>query len=76
MSLNINFFLRNFVQAVGTLIFLFLQSWKLSLVAFVSVPAIVVISRVYVLAVDRERYLPYTLIAYTWTSKTLLLACT
>lgn len=36
------------VQAVGTLIFLFLQSWKLSLVAFVSVPAIVVISRVYV----------------------------
>lgn len=42
-----NFFLRNFVQAAGTLIFLFLQSWKLSLVAFVSVPAIVVISRVY-----------------------------
>ena len=47
VSLNVNFFLRSFVQAVGTLIFLFITSWKLSLVAFVSVPAIVIMSKVY-----------------------------
>lgn len=47
VSLNVNFFLRSFVQAVGTLIFLFITSWRLSLVAFVSVPAIVVMSKVY-----------------------------
>jgi hypothetical protein len=46
VSLNVNFFLRSLVQAVGTLIFMFIQSWKLSLVAFVSVPAIVVMSKV------------------------------
>lgn len=47
VSLNVNFFLRNLVQAVGTLLFMFLQSWRLSLLAFVSVPAIVVISKFY-----------------------------
>jgi len=46
VSLNVNFFLRSFVQAVGTLVFMFIQSWKLSLVAFVSVPAIVIMSKV------------------------------
>lgn len=46
VSLNINFFLRSLVQAVGTLIFMFIQSWKLSLVAFVSVPVIVIMSKV------------------------------
>ena len=47
VSLNVNYFLRNMVQAVGTLIFMFLQSWNLSLVAFISVPVIVIISKYY-----------------------------
>jgi ABC-type multidrug transport system fused ATPase/permease subunit len=47
VSLNVNFFLRNFVQAVGTLLFMFYLSWKLSVVAFVSVPLIVIISKYY-----------------------------
>jgi ABC-type multidrug transport system fused ATPase/permease subunit len=47
VSLNVNFFLRNLVQAVGTLLFMFYLSWKLSVVAFVSVPLIVIISKYY-----------------------------
>jgi ABC-type multidrug transport system fused ATPase/permease subunit len=43
----VNFFLRNLVQAAGTLFFMFYQSWELSLVAFISVPVIVVISKFY-----------------------------
>ena len=54
VSLNVNFFLRSLVQAVGTLVFMFIQSWKLSLVAFVSVPAIVIMSKV-VCRGDREK---------------------
>eukprot|EP00611_Tribonema_gayanum_P026313 TRINITY_DN6231_c0_g1_i4.p1 TRINITY_DN6231_c0_g1~~TRINITY_DN6231_c0_g1_i4.p1 ORF type:complete len:694 (-),score=150.70 TRINITY_DN6231_c0_g1_i4:355-2436(-) len=47
VCLNINLFLRNFVQAAGTLLFMFYLSWRLSTVAFVSVPAIVGVSRYY-----------------------------
>eukprot|EP00612_Vaucheria_litorea_P001451 CAMPEP_0171456218 /NCGR_PEP_ID=MMETSP0945-20130129/2794_1 /TAXON_ID=109269 /ORGANISM="Vaucheria litorea, Strain CCMP2940" /LENGTH=621 /DNA_ID=CAMNT_0011981601 /DNA_START=476 /DNA_END=2341 /DNA_ORIENTATION=- len=47
VSLNINYFLRNFVQAFGTLLFMLYLSWRLSLVAFVSVPFVAVMSKVY-----------------------------
>lgn len=38
---------RNFVMVVVTLLFMFYLSWRLSLVAFISVPAIVAISKLY-----------------------------
>lgn len=47
VSLNVNVFLRSVVQAVGVLIFMFLISWQLSLLAFISVPVITVISKWY-----------------------------
>eukprot|EP00566_Odontella_aurita_P036507 CAMPEP_0113534540 /NCGR_PEP_ID=MMETSP0015_2-20120614/5212_1 /TAXON_ID=2838 /ORGANISM="Odontella" /LENGTH=907 /DNA_ID=CAMNT_0000433705 /DNA_START=185 /DNA_END=2908 /DNA_ORIENTATION=- /assembly_acc=CAM_ASM_000160 len=47
VTLNVNVFLRSFVQAVGVLIFMFTISWKLSLLAFISVPAITILSKWY-----------------------------
>ncbi|GMH80538.1 hypothetical protein TL16_g08586 [Triparma laevis f. inornata] len=47
VTLNVNVFLRSFVQAIGVLVFMFLISWELSLLAFVSVPAITVMSKWY-----------------------------
>ena len=47
VTLNINVFLRSFVQAIGVLIFMFLISWQLTLLAFVSVPIITVFSKIY-----------------------------
>ena len=59
VGLNVNFFLRNLVQAIGTLIFMFWLSWRLSVVAFVSVPLIVFISKV---SNSAEHYDIHTLI--------------
>ena len=36
VSLNVNVFLRSLVQSIGVLIFMFMISWKLSLLAFIS----------------------------------------
>ena len=47
VTLNINVFLRSFVQAVGVLIFMFLVSWQLTLLVFVSVPLITLSSKIY-----------------------------
>lgn len=47
VTLNVNVFLRAFVQALGVLLFMFMISWELSLMAFVSVPAITVLSKWY-----------------------------
>ena len=47
VSLNVNVFLRSLVQAIGVLIFMFLLSWQLTLLAFISVPVITMLSRVY-----------------------------
>jgi len=47
VTLNVNVFLRSFVQAVGVLLFMFTISWELTMVAFVSVPAITLMSKVY-----------------------------
>lgn len=47
VSLNVNVFLRSLVQAVGVLSFMFMVSWQLSIIAFVSVPLITIISKWY-----------------------------
>jgi ATP-binding cassette subfamily B (MDR/TAP) protein 9 len=47
VSLNVNVFLRSLVQAIGVLIFMFLISWQLTLLAFISVPAITIFSSIY-----------------------------
>lgn len=40
-------FLRSLVQVIGVLIFMFMVSWQLSLLAFISVPVITVLSKWY-----------------------------
>jgi ATP-binding cassette, subfamily B (MDR/TAP), member 9 len=45
--LNVNVFLRSLVQAIGVLIFMTILSWQLTLLAFISVPAITIMSRWY-----------------------------
>lgn len=47
VQLNVNVFLRSLVQAIGVLVFMFLISWRLSLLAFISVPVITVLSKWY-----------------------------
>lgn len=47
VSLNVNVFLRSLVQATGVLIFMFIVSWQLSLVAFISIPLITILSKWY-----------------------------
>ena len=47
VTLNVNVFLRSLVQAIGVLAFMFVVSWQLSLLAFISVPVITVLSKWY-----------------------------
>ncbi len=47
VTLNVNVFLRSLVQVIGVLIFMFMLSWQLSLLAFISVPVITILSRWY-----------------------------
>jgi ATP-binding cassette subfamily B (MDR/TAP) protein 9 len=47
VTLNVNVFLRSLVQALGVLGFMFVVSWQLSVVAFISVPVITILSRWY-----------------------------
>ena len=47
VTLNVNVFLRSLVQAIGVLGFMFTISWQLTLLAFISVPAITVMSKSY-----------------------------
>ena len=47
IGLNINVFLRSVVQAVGLLVFMFYSQWQLTVVTFMSVPLVTVVSRVY-----------------------------
>ena len=47
VCLNINVFLRSLVQAIGVLLFMFLVSWQLSILAFISVPVLTVLSKWY-----------------------------
>ncbi|KAG7346131.1 efflux ABC transporter permease/ATP-binding protein [Nitzschia inconspicua] len=47
VTLNVNVFLRSLVQVIGVLIFMFMVSWQLSILAFISVPVITVLSKWY-----------------------------
>jgi ABC transporter transmembrane region len=47
VSLNVNVFLRSLVQAVGVLLFMFVVSWQLSILAFISVPVITLLAKWY-----------------------------
>mmetsp|Transcript_5970 Transcript_5970/g.12774 ORF Transcript_5970/g.12774 Transcript_5970/m.12774 type:complete len:542 (+) Transcript_5970:1653-3278(+) len=47
VTLNVNVFLRSLVQVIGVLVFMFTISWQLSLLAFISVPVISVLSTWY-----------------------------
>lgn len=47
VSLNVNVFLRSIVQALGVLAFMFVVSWQLTILAFISVPLITILSKWY-----------------------------
>lgn len=47
VALNLNILLRNLIQITVTLIFMFQMSWMLSLTAFIAVPAVVTMTRVF-----------------------------
>ena len=47
VTLNVNVFLRSLVQALGVLAFMFVTSWQLSILAFISVPLITILSKWY-----------------------------
>lgn len=47
VGLNINVFLRNCVQSIGTCVFMFKLSWKLTVVTLVGLPLVAFISDIY-----------------------------
>ena len=47
VGLNINVFLRNIFQSIGTCVFMFKLSWKLSIVVVVGLPLVALVSEVY-----------------------------
>jgi ABC-type multidrug transport system fused ATPase/permease subunit len=47
VALNVNVFLRNILMLVGSLAFMFALSWRLTLITFVAVPVIGLISKLY-----------------------------
>jgi ATP-binding cassette, subfamily B (MDR/TAP), member 9 len=47
VSVNVNVILRSLVQAVGVLLFMVLVSWQLTILAFISVPLITLLSTWY-----------------------------
>ena len=47
VCLNVNVFLRSVVQVIGVLLFMSVISWQLTLLAFISVPVITILSKWY-----------------------------
>ena len=47
VALNVNVFLRSLISAVGALAFMFVLSWRLSVLAFCTVPPTIFISNFY-----------------------------
>ena len=47
VSLNVNVFLRSAISALGALVFMFSLSWRLSLLAFCTIPPTILVSSVY-----------------------------
>ena len=47
IALNANVFLRSLIQLVGILVFMFMTSWKLSILTFILIPILVLVSQIY-----------------------------
>ena len=47
LNLNVNIFLRSLVSSIGSLIFMFLLSWRLTLLSFCILPPVVVCAMIY-----------------------------
>jgi ATP-binding cassette subfamily B (MDR/TAP) protein 9 len=47
ITTNVNIFLRATVRALGVLIFMFTISWQLSMLAFLTIPAVSILSKLY-----------------------------
>jgi len=47
ITLNTNIFLRNTIQSVGVIIFMFKMSWRMNLVTLIGLPIVVGVSKVY-----------------------------
>lgn len=47
ICLNLNVGLRSLTQAAMVLVFMFRASWRLSIVTFIMIPAIILITKVY-----------------------------
>jgi len=47
VGLNMNIFLRSSIKAIGVCVFMFVLSWRLSIVTFAGLPLVFVISKVY-----------------------------
>lgn len=47
VATNVNVFLRNGVMLLGSLVFMFALSWRLSLITFIAVPIVGFLTKVY-----------------------------
>ncbi|XP_076804763.1 ABC-type oligopeptide transporter ABCB9-like isoform X2 [Clavelina lepadiformis] len=47
VGLNCNIFIRNFIQAIGTCVFMFSLSWRLSVITFMGFPLVFGVSELY-----------------------------
>lgn len=47
VTVNVSIFLRSVVQSIGVLIFMAMISWQLTLLAFITIPAVTVLSKWY-----------------------------
>jgi len=47
LSLNVNVFLRSLIQALGSLVFMFVLSWRLTLLAFCTLPPTILVAQSY-----------------------------
>ena len=47
VSLNVNVFLRSAISALGSLVFMFALSWRLSLLAFCTIPPTILVASIY-----------------------------
>ena len=64
LSLYMNVLTRNITMLVGSLIFMFSLSWRLSMVTFIAVPIIFLVSKVYGVYYDVGAYLIYPSFTY------------
>ncbi|VDM61485.1 unnamed protein product [Angiostrongylus costaricensis] len=65
VSTNVNIFLRNGVMLIGALVFMFINSWRLSLVTFIAIPLLGFITKWYGAYYDRLSEETQTTIAHS-----------